>query len=294
MRRFLVLALLFAASATNAQFENIEFESTDVAPGVYMTVGNNPEHAFGGGNLGFVVGEDYVALVDDGMVQPAAALVAHIEEMTGRSVDFIINTHHHGDHTGANAAFVETGSVVFAHHKLRERVLQNVESVGGESGIPVVTFADGVTFHLNGHDARVIHAPAAHTDGDAFVHVAEANVILAGDLQFSGVFPFIDLDGGGSVDGFIAAQQAMAALADDDTQIVPGHGELSTLAGLRRDTAMLIDGQARVRALVEAGMSEEEVVAAAPLSDYAADFDWFFIDSERMTRTFYKDLTSGD
>jgi glyoxylase-like metal-dependent hydrolase (beta-lactamase superfamily II) len=294
VKRILAPALLLATSASYAQYENITYQSTEVAPGIYMTIGINPDAQFGGGNLGFVVGDDYVAVIDDGMAPPAPALVAHIQEVAGRPVDFVINTHYHGDHTGANAAFAATGSIVFAHHNIRERLLEDIQNAGGEGGLPVVTFGDGVTFHLNGYEAHVVHVPTAHTDGDSFIVVKDANVILAGDLQFHGRFPFIDLEGGGSVSGYVAAQQMIANLADENTKIIPGHGDLSTLERLKRDTAMLIDGHARVKELVEAGMSEDEVVEAAPLADYASDFDWYFINSERMTRTFYQDLTSGE
>lgn len=295
MRRFLVALLaLLPATATTQQFENISFDSTEVVPGIYMTVGANPDHWFGGGNLGFITGDDYVAVVDDGMAQPAATLVAHVGEVVGRPVDFIINTHYHGDHAGANAAFVETGTVVFAHDKVRERLLGDPNSAGGASGVPIVTFGDGVTFHLNGHVANVIHAPKAHTDGDSFIHVTTANVIFAGDLLFFGLFPYIDRDGGGTVEGYIAGQQAVIALADSDTKIIPGHGDLTDLDGIRKDNAMLVDALARVSALVDEGMSVDDIVAAEPLADYAADYDWEFINAETLTRTIYQDLTAGN
>lgn len=290
--RLTALALsLLLAFPVHAQMENITYESTEVAPGFFMTVGKNPDGPFGGGTSGFVVTEDYVALIDDGLAPPAAAMVAHITEVAGKAPDFLVNTHYHGDHTGANALFADAGAIVFAHHALRERLLANPASAGGESGIPVVTFGEGVTFHMNDVEAQVIHLPAAHTDGDAIVFAKDANVIFAGDIVFNEIFPFIDLDGGGSVDGFIAAQTKIATLADENTVIIPGHGALANLESMHKNIAMLVEGKKRVRKLVEAGMSEDEAVAADPLADYAATFGWFFIDAERMTRTFYKDLT---
>lgn len=286
----LALSLLFAFPAL-AQMENITYESTEVAPGFFMTVGKNPDGPFGGGTSGFVVTEDYVALIDDGLAPPAAAMVAHIKEVAGKAPDFLINTHYHGDHTGANALFAEAGAIVFAHHALRERLLAKPESAGGESGIPVVTFGEGVTLHMNDVEAKVIHLAAAHTDGDAIVHAESANVIFAGDIVFNEIFPFIDLSGGGSVDGFIAAQKKIAEMANENTAIIPGHGPLANRESMQRNIAMLVEGRKRVRKLVEAGMSEDEAVAADPLADYAATFDWYFIDAERMTRTLYKDLT---
>lgn len=294
MRLAIVALLLFAASAALAQDGEITFESTEVVPGIYMTVGIHSGGGFGGGNLGFIVGDDYLALVDDGIVPSASTLYEHIEEVTGRPVDFIINTHYHGDHTGANAHFAESGTVVFAHHNIRKRLLEDVKSAGGDGGVPVVTFGEGVTFHLNGFTAHVKHLPSAHTDGDAIIYFEDTNVIFAGDIRFNGRFPYIDLNGGGTVDGYIAALQTVAGMADDTTKILSGHGPLGTLADLERDLAMLIDGRARVKTLVDAGMSEDEAADSDPLVDYADDYDWSFINAATMTRTFYKDLTAGN
>ena len=290
MRKTVLAFSLFVALPSAAQMENIAYESTEVAPGFYMTVGKNPDGPFGGGVSGFMLKKDYVALIDDGLAPPAPAMLEHIIEVAGKAPDFLINTHYHGDHTGANALFADEGTVVFAHHALRERLLDNPESAGGDSGIPVVTFGEGVTYHMNNVKAKVIHLPAAHTDGDAIVVAKSANVIFAGDIVFNEIFPFIDLDGGGSVDGFISAQRKIAEMADENTIIIPGHGELANLESMKKNIAMLVEGQKRVYKLIEAGMSEDEAVAAEPLADFATTFDWYFINAERMTRTFYKDL----
>ena len=293
MKKALAASLVLAACAAGAQEAEITFESTELAPGVFMTVGIHSEGGFGGGNHGWVAGEDFVAMIDDGIPPGAENLVKHIAAEVGRPVDFMINTHYHGDHTGANAAFAAEDTIVFAHYNIRKRLLEDPDSAGGPGGMPVVTFDDGVTFYLNGYKAEVIHMAAAHTDGDAIVVVPEANVIFAGDCQFRGLFPYIDLDGGGSVDGFISAQKAIAALADDNTRIVPGHGPLSSLAELQRDLAMLEDARSKVAALIDEGMSEDEAAAAEPLAEYAEEFNWGFISAERLTRTIYKSLTAG-
>lgn len=296
MKKVALAGVLLFACPSFAQMEGLDdivFASTEVAPGIFMTVGTDPDGPFGGGNLGIIVTDDYVAVVDDSLPPPAPTLVKHIADTAGRPVDFVVNTHHHGDHAGGNALLADAGAVVFAHHNLRERLLADPASAGGPAGIPVITFDDGVTFHLNDVEAQVIHLPTAHTDGDAIVVIENPNVIIVGDVQFNGVFPFIDLNSGGSVDGFIAAQQRIAELADDNTVIIPGHGPAATRTDLLRDTAMLIEGQKRVKKLVDQGLSEDDAVAANPLADYAESFDWAFINAERMTRTFYKDLTAN-
>jgi glyoxylase-like metal-dependent hydrolase (beta-lactamase superfamily II) len=249
---------------------------------------------FGGGNMGLLVGEDYIAMIDDGLAPLAPTLLAHVTETAGRPINFMINTHVHGDHAGGNAHFAENGTVVFAHDNIRKRLVADSSSAGGDGGLPVVTFGDGVTFHLNGIEARVFHIPQAHTDGDAAIFFPGANVIHTGDLLFNGIFPYIDLDSGGTVAGYIAGQQKLISLADDETKIIPGHGPLATKADLQRNLLVLTDSQARVKLLVDQGRTIDEILEANPLSVYHEDYNWSFITTERMTRTLYRVLTTED
>lgn len=283
-----LLALLSANAI--AQDAATAYTSEEVAPGIYLVVGAD---GFGGGNIGLLAGEDHVAMIDNGLVPTAEILLRYVEEVTGRPVDFIVNTHVHGDHAGGNAYFASHDAVIFAHENIRKRLLADSEPAGGPGGLPVVTFEDGVTFHLNGIEARVHHLPNAHTDGDAFVVFPEANVIQTGDVFFNGLFPFIDLDNGGSVDGFIAAQRRIIELADDETRIVPGHGDLARRSDLENDLGVLIDARSKVKALVDAGKNEDEILAENPLAEYHDTYNWGFITTERMTRTLYRDLTAG-
>lgn len=285
-----ILAFLFAGSS-QAQQSAISFESTEVEPGIFMVTAVG---GFGGGNMAILVGEKYVAMIDDSMVPLAPKLLAHVAETAGRPVNFMINTHVHGDHVGANAAFAENGTVIFAHDNIRKRLLGDPREAGGEGGLPVVTFAEGVTFHLDGLEARVTHLPAAHTDGDSIIYFPSVNVLHTGDIMFNGLFPFIDLENGGSVDGYIAAQEVIWSMVDDNTTIIPGHGGLATSSDLRTNMDMLIDSRALVQALIDSGSSEEDVVSANPLEKYHETYNWGFITTERMTRTLYRDLAEGD
>ena len=289
-RLLCALACVMAGGSVFAQDSEISFKSTEVTPGIFMVEGVG---GFGGGNMAVLVGEEYAAMIDDGLEPLAPQLLAHAIDTAGRNINFMINTHVHGDHVGGNAHFAESGTVIFAHDNIRKRITQDPTVAGGARGLPVVTFADGVTFHLDGIEARVVHVPAAHTDGDAMIYFPQANVIHSGDLVFHNLFPFIDLDNGGTVDGYIAAQEAILELADDDTRIIPGHGPLTDKAGLAEDLAALIAGRAEVRSLVDQGMTEEEVLAANPLEAFSSR-SWPFITSERMTQTFYRDLSGGD
>ena len=184
---------------------------------------------------------------------------------------------------------VAKGATVIAHDNLRKALVADEQF--DQSGLPELTFNDSVTFHLNGHTAYVFHIMGAHTDGDAAIHFTDVNVIHTGDVMFNRIFPFIDLDSGGSVDGFIAGQQKILAMANDETKIIPGHGPLASKADLQAAVDMLIEAQARVKALVDAGMSREDVLAEKPLATYDS-WSWDFITTEIMTDTIFTSLTS--
>jgi glyoxylase-like metal-dependent hydrolase (beta-lactamase superfamily II) len=282
--------MLVAVGTAAAQDDEVSFTSEELAPGVFMIYGVG---GFAGGNVGLLVGDDHVAVIDDSMKPLAPKLAAHILELTDRPIDFMINTHVHGDHVGGNALFAKNGTIVFAHENIRKRLIADPSPAGGPEGLPVVTFNDGVTFYLDGIEAHVRHVPNAHTDGDSIIHFPGANVIHTGDALFHSLFPYIDLDSGGSVDGYIAAQQTILALTDDETKIIPGHGALTDRAGLEADLAMLVESRDRIKALVDDGASEDEVMAANPLADFHDTYNWSFITTERMTRTLYRDLTNN-
>ncbi len=288
MYRLMIATALFAgAAAASAQDVATEVSVTEAAPGVYMLGGANGFSS----SMALIVGEEKVVLVDDGMAPITADLVATVDELSGRSIDFVVNTHVHGDHVGSNASLAEDGAVIFAHHNLRKRLVEDPGPAGGVGGLPVVTFADGVHFHLNGEEVHVFHVAKAHTDGDAAVHLMGSDVIIAGDLFFNYMFPFIDLDSGGTVGGYIAGIERLIKMADEDTVIIPGHGELASRADLETKVAMLKDARSRVEALVLEGMTADAVVDANPLADYHDTWNWGFITTERMTRTLYRDLT---
>jgi cyclase len=285
--RFLLLIALFVSVNAAAQDIATEVKVTEAAPGVYMLNGANGFSS----NMALLTGEDHVVLIDDGMAPITASLMEAVDELAGRPIDFIVNTHVHGDHVGSNATLADNGAVIFAHDNIHKRLVEDPESAGGINGLPVVTFADGVTFHINGQEAHVFHVAKAHTDGDAAVHLTGSDVMVAGDLHFNYLFPFIDLESGGTVGGYIQGMQKILDMCDDDTVIIPGHGDLANKEDLQAVLDMLIDARSRVEALVLEGKSEDEVLAANPLAVYHDTWNWGFITTERMTRTLYTSLT---
>jgi len=201
---------------------------------------------------------------------------------------------------GANEALHMSGATIVSHENIRRRLLEdgwptpdgNVKTADG--ALPTITFGDTMSFHLNDHNAFVFHIEAAHTDGDGAVAFPEQNVIFTGDVLFNRLFPFIDLDNGGTVDGFLAGQKKILSMIDDDTRVIPGHGDLANKADLQIAIEMLTDARARVKALVDAGKSADEIVAVNPLAGYHDVWNWAFITTERMTRTLVRDLTQAE
>jgi glyoxylase-like metal-dependent hydrolase (beta-lactamase superfamily II) len=232
-----------------------------------------------GGNIGVSSGEDGVVLVDDKFSRNAEEILYRVEQIAGVDAEllFVINTHLHGDHAGSNAEMAEAGALIMAHENVRIRMGTSYENKAfgrtvdavDEKQWPVVTFTDEASLHFNGLTARAIHTPSAHTDGDSIIHFEEANTIHMGDNFFLGMFPFVDVDSGGNMQGMIDSHDAALALSDDDTVIIPGHGLVTDKAGLQGARDQLQDILNRVRARKDAGDSLEAIIEADPLADLA-------------------------
>jgi cyclase len=261
-----------------------------VAPGVHVLYGR-------GGNIGVSTGKDGVFLIDDQYAATTPKVLEALAKLHPEPPRFVLNTHWHGDHTGGNENLAEKGSIVVAHDQVRVRMSaeqfsefsQRKTPASPAGALPIVTFNDSLSLHVNGDELRGVYAPHAHTDGDVFIHFKKANVIHTGDLVFAGMYPFIDLDSGGSVDGVIAAVDRMLELADDATRVIPGHGEATDRAGLIAYREMLSKSSERVRKLKGEGKTVEDVLAARPNADYDAKLSWDFITAERYARILYRD-----
>ena len=288
-------SLIFSASINSfaADKPKLSFSTTEVAPGIYMLMGVG---GFTGGNIGLSVGEDGVVMIDDSMPPMLEIMKTAIKTVTDKPVDYLINTHVHGDHTGNNTTMGKQGATIVAHKNLRINMLtKGIRTKDGtkpmpKAALPVITFSEEISFHLNGDDAEVFHVANAHTDGDAVIYFKNANVIHTGDTFFNGIFPYIDLNNGGSVDGYIKAQQKVLSISNEATKIIPGHGPLSNKKELQTSLAMLIDARDKIAKLKAEGKSEDEVVATNPLAKYHKDWNWEFITTEKMTRQIYKSI----
>jgi glyoxylase-like metal-dependent hydrolase (beta-lactamase superfamily II) len=288
------LAALGLAPALGQDDQQVYVETIDLGAGLYMLATNRA------GNVGVSVGEDGVFMIDTQMADLAPAIDRAQRAVSGdRAVDLVLNTHLHGDHVLGNAYFAEAGATIMAHESVREALMNPVTAqlTGATpaplSGafLPTVSVSHGDAATLNGEAARFHHAPSAHTGGDLFVVFDGADVIHAGDLLFSGMFPYIDLDNGGTVEGMIAGLRQVAEAAGPDTQIIPGHGPLSTKDDVVASANMLEATRAVIAGLVDEGLSYEEILQSEPLADWHEDWNWGFITTERMIWTHYRDLT---
>lgn len=273
----LLVGLILPAHAQQ-NFDNVQIQTIPVSDGLYMLVGS-------GGNIGVSVGEDGVFMIDDQFAPLTGKIQAAISELSDNPVRFVVNTHWHGDHTGGNENWGESGAVIVAHENVRERMSteQFIEAFNMRTppapdvALPVVTFNDAVTFHWNDETIRVFHVSTAHTDGDGIIHFANANAVHMGDTYFNGFFPFIDAATGGTVDGMIAAADQVLGMIDDDTKIIPGHGPLSNKAELQAFRDMLDTVRGRVANLIADGNARDAVIAAKPTSDLDAEWGGGFL-----------------
>lgn len=274
----------FSINNTFAKDEpTLSFKTTKITDTLYMLSG---EGGFTGGNVALTVGEDGVAMIDNGVSSVLNILKAEIAEITDKPIDYMINTHVHGDHIGNNHAFGDDGAQIVSHENLRASLIKKDAKEGKKSTrgqLPILTFNDRMTIHINGDAAKITHFDIAHTDGDAVVYFENDNVLHTGDIMFNGLFPYIDGSNGGSLDGVIRALDGIAKMTNDDTKIIPGHGPLASKADVVKTVAMLKDARTLVKVMVDAGKSDEEILKANPLVKYQS-YNWSFITTEKMTQ----------
>lgn len=248
--RILCLALFTAFSAYGQQdFSKVEIKAIHVAKNIYMLEGS-------GGNIGVSVGPDGVLIVDDQFAPLAEKIEAALKQLNPGKLQFVLNTHYHGDHTGGNAYFGRNAHII-AHTNVRTRLRRGPSEK--KEALPIITFDQSLSVHFNGDEIKVAHLPPGHTDSDSIVQFTAANVIHMGDQFFSGRFPNIDLNGGGDVRGYIKNVAEAIGRIPPDAKIIPGHGPLSTLKEMKEFHAMLIETSGIVQKAIDAGKSLDQI-----------------------------------
>jgi len=282
MYRALVLTVvLLMARGLEAQdlgASNVEIKVSKVAGTVYLLQGS-------GGNVAACVGDDGVVLIDDESAPLADKVQAALRGITDNPVRFVINTHYHGDHVGGNAYFQKKQALILAQDNVRNR-LENGGATGNggsmhfevkpkpKDALPTVTYDHAVTLHLNGEDIRVLHFPSGHTDGDSIVFFPQSNVVHMGD-EFVTHFPFVDVEAGGSLNGMINAVENVIAQVQPDVKVIPGHGQVSSLADLRAYLTMLKGTRDAVAHALKDGETLVQMKQAKildPWKNYAGEF----------------------
>ncbi|MEP0131559.1 MAG: MBL fold metallo-hydrolase [Eudoraea sp.] len=291
--KLLILISSFCISFLSAQEQEVVITIDKLSDNVYMLTGQ-------GGNIGIFIGQKHVFMIDDQFDRLSDKIKAAIESLTNKPIAFLFNTHMHGDHTGGNANFNNDLTAIVAHDNVRKRVMANKQKELDDKKItqeyfnkmlPEVTFSEDITFYDEGETIMAFHVHNAHTDGDAMVYFVNNDVIHMGDTYFAGRYPYIDLNSGGSLQGFIDAHKKVLMVIGDETKIIPGHGRPSNKKELEIYVSMLEDVKTSIIAAIEAGKSLEEVKTDISISAaYDSTHGNGFIKPEVMREIFYKSL----
>ncbi len=285
-----IFALMLGTMLNHGQqdFSKVQIKVIKVAGNIYMLEGS-------GGNIGVSVGEDGIVIVDDQFAPLAPKIKDALQGITDKPLKFVLNTHFHGDHTGGNAPFSSEATII-AHENVRQR-LKEGGKVGGtvvppaaKEALPVVTFNDRATVHLNGEDIRAIHFPNGHTDGDSIIFFSQSKVVHMGDDFVTYGFPFVDVQNGGSVSGMIAGVEKALTMIAPDVKIIPGHGPVSSPDDVRKYVGMLKETRQLVADAVKEGKTTEQMKQEHLLAKFE-DLGKGFISTAAWIDLLYAEVT---
>ena len=296
MRNILSFLLLLSLLTAQAQSDEVNITIDTLAQNTYMLTGR-------GGNIGIYVGQDKVFMIDDQFAPLSKKIKETIETLTDKPITYLVNTHMHGDHTGGNVNFNTDNTILIAQDNARKRLKANgqkkvstneMNQKDFEKSLPEITFSEDLTFHDGEETVMLFHVHNAHTDGDVMIYFVNENVLHMGDTYFSGRYPYIDLNSGGSINGYIEAHKKALIVIDSDTKIIPGHGEPSNRSELENYIKVLEDVKRTIQKEITAGKSLEEVKANNNLtSKYDAQYGTGYINPERIREIIYLSLTSS-
>lgn len=254
----------------------------------------------GAGNIMLLSGKDGNILIDDQFAPLSGKINSAIQAINPGQVKFLFNTHYHGDHSGGNVNFAKTGATIIAHANVRARLSGDSTKVTFAPGSkaepqlawPVITFNEGMNVYLNKEEVVVFHVDNAHTDGDALFYLPKSNVLHTGDCFMKDKFPFIDRNSGGSVNGWISAVSKVLTIIDDETVIIPGHGDLANKKNYRNIRDAVIVLYDAVKKNVKLGKNQEQILAMNLAKEYDSNFGNGFISGSALIETIFKELNN--
>ena len=286
-----------ASAAQQQDFSQAQIKTTDLGNRTYLLENWNG-NAQMGGNMVAVVGDDGVIMVDGNFAPMHPKIKAAVASVSSQPIRYVVNTHFHGDHSGGNTPFAADGATVVAHQNVKTRLAAGtVNGLTGnraepipEAGQPKQVYTDQTSLQVRGRTARLGHPANAHTDGDSYVHLADANVLVTGDIVTFGRYPNIDFANGGNINGMVAAVDTYIQVSNDTTKVVPGHGPLGTKAMLRDYRTVLANARDRVQRLIAEGKTIDEAVAAKPNADSDTRFNMNEMQAGNFVRVVYRSL----
>lgn len=280
MKNLILPSLLFLTGIVSAQqnFDTVRVRPQKVAEHIYLLKGS-------GGNIGVLTGADGVVMIDDQFAPLSEKIAAAIKTLDAGAIRFLINTHIHGDHSGGNDNFAKAGATIVAHDQVRERMMKETVNTRMNRTFPprekiawpVITFGNTMSFHLNNEDIQLLHFDPGHTDGDVIIHFKKSNVFHTGDAFVRGSFPYIDGSSGGTLDGYISTLSQLLGVLDNNSKVIPGHGDLATKADVKTTHDMLVDIRNQVTAALKSGKKVEDLAGMNITAKYDAQWGNGFI-----------------
>ncbi len=290
-----ILLLLNFAVFAQPNYDEAEIKTIPVNDHIHMLQWS------GAGNMMVLTGKDGNILIDDQFAPLSDKINNAIQAVQTGPVKFLFNTHYHGDHSGGNEKFAQMGATIFAHENVRARLSADSSIIkftqapkpSPEASWPVITFSEGLNVYLNNEYIMIFHVHHAHTDGDAILYLPQSNVIHTGDCFMKGRFPFIDLNSGGSVNGWIAAASKILTVIDDETVVIPGHGDLATKKDYENVRDAVMSLRDAVKTNYRLGKSLEDILAMNLTKNYENNFGSGFIKGDALVTTIYKELSTN-
>lgn len=284
----ILLLLFFISTNIKGQKKEVKIEPIKLTDQLYVLKGK-------GGNIGLFIGQDGVFMIDDQFAPLTPKILIAIKKITSKPIKYLINTHWHGDHTGGNENIEKEGALIVAHNNVRKRmsvdqvVRGKTKKASPESALPVITFTDDMMMYFNNDDVLITHIHNAHTDGDAIVYFTKNNVLHMGDTFFQGKFPYIDLASGGSINGYIAGIEKAILLSNNETKIIPGHGNVAKRSDLKSYLKMLNAIKSNIQIEIDNKATLQEVLVNKTITEGYKSFNGW-INEEKIKTAIYKSL----